>query len=124
MKHKFDLGDVVECRFEGEIAGFPAAITKRLWVVGVRLIRGKDIAPGVAVYHTSFLYTLAPINPAQAQNLGKTHDKMESDLVEIEPVVAAIEKAQTETSGESFQDTLSRLDEELSMPVTPGDPRY
>lgn len=108
MPQKFQLGDVVECEFVGELEGVRCTVRKRLFVQGVSLNTNLK-APG----HT-FTYTVCERNPLDAVEIGRHYIKNESDLIELEPVVQEIEKAksvmQKQLTGHQVPSLLDDLD--------------
>lgn len=85
MKPKFEFGDIVECVFAGQIEGEPVTVRKRLFVQGV--------SGYVTTNRLSFTYHVCENDPSQYSESGRVYQKEESELIELEPVVQATERA-------------------------------
>ncbi len=80
MKPKFNIGDIVECPFSGEVEGVPVVVRKRLFVQGVRLMA------------LNFLYGICENDPMKYSTIGRFYERPEPELIELEPVVQEIER--------------------------------
>ncbi len=85
MKPKFNIGDIVECPFNGEVEGVPVVVRKRLFVLSVRL-------HSVQVSGVLFFYGLCDNDPFKFDSRGRQYDKTEAQMIELEPVVQEVER--------------------------------
>ena len=99
MKPKFNLGDIVECAFNGEVEGVVVVVRKRLFV------------SGMAASFGNVSYTVCENDPSKPHVPGRSYSKTEGELIELEPVVQELERTNRKVVPQpapSLQDHLNR----------------